>query len=179
MTEAVSFFPGIHWKEMKLRDFYSWNTTSLLGCPKSIMWNFDFACASGPAPKQITKIKSRGRVLLFFNVRDQVLHFWIEFGRHWFPPTSEALASHSWAAEKTLEPGCWLSWGHGAGGPGWHHGPLSYLKSSWGCRVSKLRGSVGTGNAVPLLCGFRSCQNGSIHILKHFIDLVNAISHCK
>lgn len=81
--------------------------TSLLGCPKSITWNFDFACASGPAPEKITKIKPRGKVL-FFSVRDQVPHFCIKFGKCWFPLTSEALAEGSSLPQRlgSLGTGC-------------------------------------------------------------------------
>lgn len=114
VTEAMGIFPGIHWEGMKLRNFCSWNTTPPLGCPKSITWKFDFACASGLDPKKITKIKSRGKVL-FFSVRDQLPHFWIKFGRLWFPPTSEALAEDSLAAAETQEPGHWLYWQQGTG----------------------------------------------------------------
>lgn len=67
----------------------------------------DFACASGSVPKKITETKSRGEVLLFFNVRDQAPHFWMKFGRCWFPRTSEALAEGSLQLGKkkrTLEP---------------------------------------------------------------------------
>lgn len=39
---------------------------------------------SGSVPKKIIKIKSRSEVLLSFNVRDHVPHFWMKVGRHWF-----------------------------------------------------------------------------------------------
>ena len=75
LLEWLKQWAFLYWREMELRNFYptaNWNTHFTFLLCSGTSHETDFACVSCLAPKNITSRKSKGKVLLFFNVRDQI-----------------------------------------------------------------------------------------------------------
>lgn len=98
LLEWLKQWAFLYWREMELRNFYptvNWTHFTFLLC-SGASHETDLACVSSLAPKNITSRKSKGKVLLFFNDRDQI----------W----ESLVSSHLWSLDRR-QLSCWKDLG--------------------------------------------------------------------